>query len=201
MIAVARWTDAKPNRHRVPGYPGLYKTDYTFAATGDGIPTAYLVDQSAECEVRQHYHIVEQFQLVISGTATFGRKSISAGFCHYAAPYTGYGPIRPGPEGLRYLTLRPRCYVPAGDQVAQYLPEFRQSQRLAHRRPRSLSWPLTPPSDLDKAYRDDVANASAQGGPISGTILPSAGREGIRRRPWTRAVDLRCGPVGRCSDR
>lgn len=139
--AVARWTAAQAGRHHVPGYDQLYKTDYPFDTDRQGQPFAYLIEQAPGTVIRPHFHTVEQFQVIVGGHGLFGRRPVRPPFCHYAGPFTGYGPIEAGAEGLRYLTLRPRTVVPFSEQKAQYLPEQRDRQRREHRKPLSAAGP------------------------------------------------------------
>lgn len=67
---------------------------------------AYLVQQKASV-LRPHYHEVDQFQIVVTGTGKLGGHVAVAGTVHYSDAYTSYGPITTtGPEGLSYFTLR-----------------------------------------------------------------------------------------------
>ena len=69
-------------------------------------PQAFLVEQSADSLAGSHYHIEAQFQVVVAGGGSIGRHELKPLTVHYANPYTGYGPITGGPEGLSYVTLR-----------------------------------------------------------------------------------------------
>lgn len=59
--------------------------------------------------LRTHFHPVDQFQYFIAGTCTFGRHVTTPGVVHYSDRFTPYGPIRPMPGGVAFLTLRTRC--------------------------------------------------------------------------------------------
>jgi hypothetical protein len=70
-------------------------------------PQAYLAVQGAQVdEIPPHFHSVEQFQCVVSGSGTIGGRPLAHGVVHYADRFTPYGPISAGPEGLTYATLR-----------------------------------------------------------------------------------------------
>ncbi len=69
-------------------------------------PQAFLVEQSEESLAGSHYHVEAQFQVVVAGGGEIGRHALKPYTVHYANPYTGYGPLQAGPQGLSYLTLR-----------------------------------------------------------------------------------------------
>ena len=67
---------------------------------------AFLVYNPPHYETPAHYHDVNQFQLVVQGSAFFGKHRVSVGAVHYAEHCTPYGPILPEDDGLSYFTLR-----------------------------------------------------------------------------------------------
>jgi hypothetical protein len=91
-------------------------------------PQAYLAVQGAQVdEIPTHFHSVEQFQYVVSGSGLIGGRPVEAGVVHYADRFTPYGPLCAGPLGMTYATLRP-CHdtgvfvMPAGqDHLAGLL--------------------------------------------------------------------------------
>lgn len=84
-------------------------------------PQAHLALQGASTtELPTHFHGVEQFQLFVRGFGTVGRHSVHAGVVHYSDRHTVYGPLRPGPEGMAYATLRARH-----DPGASFMPGAR----------------------------------------------------------------------------
>ena len=86
-------------------------------------PQAHLAIQgSATQELGAHFHGVEQFQLFVRGTGTVGRHAMHPGAVHYSDRFTVYGPLRPGPEGMAYATLRARH-----DPGAHFMPESRHT--------------------------------------------------------------------------
>ncbi|GAB6987525.1 hypothetical protein [Nocardioides pyridinolyticus] len=108
-------------------------TDLITSGEGDRAPHAFVVDQPPEARIPTHFHAIDQFQVFIAGGGTIGRKPIEPVTVHYTNAYTGYGPIIAGPEGLRYLTLRPRHRA---ESRAQVLPDQKQAQNAAPRRHR-----------------------------------------------------------------
>jgi hypothetical protein len=91
-------------------------------------PQAYLAVQGAQVdEIPTHFHSVEQFQYVVTGSGVIGGRPVEAGVVHYADRFTPYGPLCAGRLGMTYATLRP-CHdtgvfvMPAGqDRLAALL--------------------------------------------------------------------------------
>ena len=91
-------------------------------------PQAYLAVQGAQVdEIPTHFHSVEQFQYVVTGSGMIGGRPLEVGVVHYADRFTPYGPLGAGPLGMTYATLRP-CHdtgvfvMPAGrDRLADLL--------------------------------------------------------------------------------
>ena len=91
-------------------------------------PQAYLAVQGAGVEeIPTHFHSVEQFQYVVTGSGVIGGRPVEGGVVHYADRFTPYGPLGAGPLGMTYATLRP-CHdtgvfvMPAGrDRLAGLL--------------------------------------------------------------------------------
>ena len=96
---------------------GLYESE----GHGRPAPQAFLVESGAQKpELRTHFHTVNQFQYIARGGGTVGRHAVAPGTVHYADRYTPYGPLRNGPEGLAYLTLRATT-----DMGISYMPDER----------------------------------------------------------------------------
>lgn len=87
-------------------------------------PHAFLVHQQPYWILPTHYHLEEQFQVVVGGSGTLGRHPLEPISIHYASREAGYGPIVAGPTGLDYLTLRSVTNL-----GAFYLPEERAKMR------------------------------------------------------------------------
>jgi hypothetical protein len=98
--------------------------DLTYAPPAPGElrePQAFLVEQSAGAIVHPHFHFVDQFQIVVDGHGKLGKHDVHPVTVHFAARHTGYGPIMPAENGLKYFTLR----ASADETGAQYLPANR----------------------------------------------------------------------------
>src|SRR5690606_27671827 len=105
-------------------------TDLITSGEGDRAPHALVVDQPPEAVIPTHFHAIDQFQVFIAGGGPIGRKPIEPVTVHYTNAHTGYRPIIAGPEGLKYLTLRPRHRA---ESRAQVLPDRKQAQQPAPR--------------------------------------------------------------------
>jgi hypothetical protein len=123
-------------------------------------PQAHVAIQGAGTEpIGPHFHGVDQFQVFMRGSGTVGRHQVAAWTAHYADHYTVYGPLRPGPAGMAYLTLRP-----THDTGASFMPGAREklADRLeaSRRRPsdrRNLSLDLHGPIETG-AWHDLVGH-------------------------------------------
>ncbi len=84
-------------------------------------PQAHLAVQGPGTEpLAPHFHGVDQFQFFVAGAGTVGGHAVAAGVVHYADRNSVYGPLRPGPEGMAYATLRPEH-----DPGASFMPGAR----------------------------------------------------------------------------
>ncbi len=120
----ANWTTRGPDAPPPPGPEVLY-------------PMAFLVEQSAETTVQTHYHAANQWQVVVGGGGSMGTHEVGPVVVHYTNAFSSYGPLRSGPEGLHYFTLRngydPGAqYIPAGrDRLRQVKRKFREAKQVS----------------------------------------------------------------------
>lgn len=87
-----------------------WRTDY-FSTVGGGKvtsdPQAFLIEMPMNDQILPHFHVVDQFQVFVSGAGKVGRSDVLLPLTiHYADRFTGYGPIDAGPQGYSYFTLR-----------------------------------------------------------------------------------------------
>jgi hypothetical protein len=99
---------------------GRTRGDGTSRVAGDASPMIYLVDQEPNSSIDVHFHQVDQFQIVVGGSGAMGRHPLAPVTVHYTNAFTGYGPLKSGPDGLQYLTIRSRW-----DPGLRPLPEAR----------------------------------------------------------------------------
>ena len=98
-------------------------------------PHAFLVEQSPDVSLPSHFHLTNQFQVVLAGGGMLGRAhELSPGTVHYSRGKTAYGPIVAGSGGLSYLTVRPRIeygahYLSHPDTVVdRQAPKFQMTR-------------------------------------------------------------------------
>ena len=97
---------------------------------GMDFPQAYLVEQQPNQVADPHFHLIDQFQVVVAGGGLFGKKPIEGISVHYANAYTPYGPIAAGPEGVHYITMRNRW----DSTPAHFMPKCRDELKAVPRR-------------------------------------------------------------------
>ena len=123
-------------------------------------PQAFLVHQAPDWELPVHFHMQYQMQVIVGGSGKLGRHAVGPGSVHYATPQSAYGPLKAGPEGVEYFTLRVLT-----DKGAWYMPESRPMMEMG--KPKSqatgdLSFGATPVSAATLiALRPDGAGAWA----------------------------------------
>jgi hypothetical protein len=128
----------KSGRSWTIGYIGKNAGAAVPASAEALFPDAYVIEQKPHSSGGPHFHLQDEFQLVISGGGAIGKHAVRAFCLHYAGAFTPYGPIDAGPEGIAYLTLRTRY-----DPGAQMMPENRAALRAGKRKPRArFSAPL-----------------------------------------------------------
>ncbi|MCA8927916.1 MAG: hypothetical protein KDC18_07580 [Alphaproteobacteria bacterium] len=85
------------------------RTDY-IGSPGiiDANPQAFLVDRLYPgAHIAPHFHDVDQYQVVVGGFCTMGKKAAPPVTFQYADAYTPYGPIKGEEKGFVFFTLRP----------------------------------------------------------------------------------------------
>jgi len=97
---------------------------------GMDFPQCFLVEQQPNQVADPHFHLIDQFQVVVGGNAMFGKRPVSGVAIHYANAYTPYGPIAAGPEGIHYITMRNRW----DSTLAHFMPKARDELKPGRRR-------------------------------------------------------------------
>lgn len=132
MLLAKTMDEARPSRHLGELYNGAryWRSDYFGSARSEPeLPQAFYIEQFPGSVVPPHFHVVNQFQVVVRGGGTLGRHQLRPLAIHYSGEYTGYGPVTAEPEGLCYFTLRPNA-----DHGAQFFPEARSRIKLTPNR-------------------------------------------------------------------
>lgn len=102
---------------------------YPVAGATPETPTVTLVEQPPHTLIPSHFHAVNQFQVVIAGQGTLGKRAVRPWTVHYTNGFTGYGPLGAGAAGMAFVTLRNRCdvdgahFFPAGQAFMQPAPK------------------------------------------------------------------------------
>src|SRR5215510_496609 len=102
-----------------------------FPASGETpeMPMASFVEQLAHTMIPSHFHAVNQFQVVVEGQGTLGKRTVHPWTVHYTNGFTGYGPLSAAAAGMTFFTLRNRWdaggarYFPAGQPFMQPAPK------------------------------------------------------------------------------
>ena len=92
------------------------------------MPMASFVEQLAHTIIPTHFHAVNQFQVVVEGQGTLGKRTVHPWTVHYTNGFTGYGPLCAAAAGMAFFTLRNRWdagarYFPAGQAFMQPAPK------------------------------------------------------------------------------
>src|SRR5579871_1656096 len=142
------------------GSPTTGRDGSRLAVTTTG-PQAHLAVQGAGTEpLAPHFHGVDQFQLFVAGSGTVGGHHVAPGVVHYADRNSVYGPLRPGPEGMAYATLRREH-----DPGASFMPGARAElaerlrQRPGPRRSFTVELEAAEPVAARDGWRDVIAQA------------------------------------------
>ena len=110
MARIAAYEDVKVTRKQREVKGGYaWRTEFFLPPAGDKTePHAFLAERCFNGGIRPHFHDVDQFQVIVSGSGAIGRHSLPHHTVHFARAHTPYGPIVPNQEGLGFLTLRAR---------------------------------------------------------------------------------------------
>jgi len=109
MILIGSSERARATRHArtLPNGFSFHRSEWMEGGDDASLsPTVFLVEQPAGAVLAPHFHMQNQYQVVVAGHGRLGAHEVAAGSVHYAGAFTGYGPIVAGPEGLSYFTVR-----------------------------------------------------------------------------------------------
>ena len=126
-------TDAAATRRQysLANGTGYWRSEFhRAAADGPAVqPQAFLVEQEPDSTILPHFHVQNQFQIIVAGGGRLGKHPVRPVSVHYAGAHTPYGPIVSGPEGLSYFTLRDGF-----DPGARFMPGARAELARVRRR-------------------------------------------------------------------
>ncbi len=122
MIFVGTEEQGILTRRALPSPNGQYfKGEWMDSGQDEQLsPTVFLIEMAPDAVAGTHFHRNNQFQVFVKGSGSIGKHDLGPVAVHYAGAYTGYGPLKAGPEGLWYFTMRP-----VYESGALYIPEFR----------------------------------------------------------------------------
>ena len=110
MALAVAFEDVEKNREKrdAPGKTGGSTIFFGSRDTPD-FPHARLAEQDPGRVTAPHFHIRDQFQIVVGGKGKFGRHEIAPYGVHFTRAYTPYGPlISDAVDGLKFIVLRTR---------------------------------------------------------------------------------------------
>jgi hypothetical protein len=142
---------AERRHHILPNGTGYWRNGLIASPHDDAVaPQAFLVEQDAGTVIEPHFHLENEFQVMVGGSGSLGRHAVQPVSVHYAGAHTGYGPITAGSDGLDYFTLRARM-----DSGAQFLPGARDKMQRVPKR--HLLGKIVPPmEDLDALRESEL---------------------------------------------
>lgn len=121
---------AERRHHILPNGTGYWRNGLIASPPEDAVaPQAFLVEQDPGTVIEPHFHLENEFQVMVGGSGSLGRHCVEPVSVHYAGAHTGYGPITAGSDGLSYFTLRARM-----DSGAQFLPGARDKMQRVPKR-------------------------------------------------------------------
>src|SRR5215510_5688275 len=143
---------AQPTQRVLPDGRAIWVSQ-VFPASGatPETPMASFVEQLPHTIIPAHFHAVNQFQVVVEGQGTLGKRAVHPWSVHYTNGFTGYGPLCADAAGMAFFTIRNRWdaggarYFPAGQSFMQPAPKRHH-----------LVGPLGPSSTADLYSRQQV---------------------------------------------
>ena len=89
-----------------------------------------------------HFHMRDQFQVVVAGKCKIGRHNLAPYCVHFTRAYTPYGPLVNDGSGLTFFVMRPHW-----DEGARHVPEEQDRlKQMPDRQPWQISRSVTFPA-------------------------------------------------------
>ena len=157
MVLAVAFEEAKTKQLRVEGNPnrgntgGILQTPFFGSRKTPDLPQAKLSQYDPGRYDGPHFHIVDQFQIVVRGKGKLGRHDLTPYGVHFSRAFTPYGPLLSDADaGFSLFVLRRRA-----DPGSQRLPKERDRlKQVADRRPWQITRSVTfsdPPSQSGTA--------------------------------------------------
>ncbi len=133
MALVIAQADAKAGRSDKTNAPKV--TFFSFPDNPD-LPHASMNGHTGKTIGDAHFHVRDQFQVVVDGEFKLGRHELSPYCIHFSRAYTPYGPLVPK-NGGEYTFIVMRAHR---DNGAQYISSEMDQLRAVPDRQPCLSW-------------------------------------------------------------
>ena len=171
MSLVVAIDEIKPNQVKRNGVlgAGSVLTSNFCRATVDAphSPSAYLNQGEPGRVTGAHFHVADQFQIVVAGKGKFGRHQVSPYYVHYSRAYTPYGPLQVDKEtGWAFITLRSR-YDPGQQLLSKAADKLKQ---MPDRQPWQVSKQVTFPIQSSGIKLNDIAEIKGDPGLFAHTL-------------------------------
>jgi hypothetical protein len=157
MALVKSYDEAKVVQNRrvktdTGGSTGVSLTTPFFGSRDQAdLPHAVLAQWDPGRLSRTHFHVNDQFQVVVAGKGKLGRHELAPYSVHFSRAYTPYGPLTTADgSSLSFFVMRPH-YDPASQRLPK---EMQQLNAVPNRRP----WQITSKADFPE--QELAANAS-----------------------------------------
>jgi rubredoxin len=178
MTLVVAYDDIGPDRiRRNPGGNGApASTNYRFFGSNPAepdSPSAFLAQYPPDDNSTAHYHVVDQFQILVRGKGEIGRHKVEPYYVHFARAYTPYGPLHAHADtGWTFMTLRAR-FDPGAQRLPGKLPKLKE---IPDRKPWQVTTQAVFPEVATGAAFRDMAEVSDERGLFARafTLAPGA---------------------------
>ena len=163
MALAMAFDDAKVNQTRYEGDAsrgaiggGLF-TNFFGARDTPDLPHAMLLQFDPGRVSHPHFHIVDQFQVLVDGKGSLGRHDLAIYDVHFSRAYTPYGPlISDAGTGSTFFVLHARSHT---DWGSHHLPKERAKlQQVPDRQP----WQITRPASFSLLQPGSASNSLLQ---------------------------------------
>ncbi len=131
MVLAVAYDDVKQKSKRNDA-KNFSQTPMLGSRSDPTLPLATLYDWGPGRRSATHFHVVDQFQIVLDGKGTLGRHHLVPHGVHFTRAYTPYGPfVADAEQGLKFLVVRAHP-----DTGTQHIPkEQEQLNRVPNRDP------------------------------------------------------------------
>src|SRR3981189_3888745 len=104
MIRIGTLEKARAERrhHILPNGTGYWRNGLSASPGQDAVaPQAFLVEQDPGTVIEPHFHLQDEFQVMVGGSGSLGRHAVQPVSVHYSGARTGSWPLTAGRGGAR----------------------------------------------------------------------------------------------------